>query len=54
MDKEGWVEGGILLGGGLRSGYLGTPKKKVGCTTRNVSPSEPCDEIITATVKLAY
>ena len=32
--------------------YLGTPKKKVGLTSCNVCPSEPCVEIIRATVNL--
>ena len=31
--------------GKQNSKYLGTPKKNDGFTSRNVSPSEPCDGI---------
>ena len=47
------LKGGLQKGKKGVNGYLGTPKKKVGCTSSNVCTSEPCNETITA-IKNTY
>ena len=53
-EEEGLGGGGEREGRRTkrRRGYLGIPKKNVGCTSCNVCTSEPCDEIIGANVNL--
>ena len=46
-EREDGIKGGSY-GSKEGSRYLGTPKKNVGCTSRNVSPRVPCEEKSTA------